>query len=80
MGPITEPNLILIIILLFFVSPLSLMLMLLCLTHRENCMIETFDGHILWQALSQSDGRWRYSSNNPESSTFAAGNEFSGII
>ncbi|KAG7546731.1 Dolichyl-diphosphooligosaccharide--protein glycosyltransferase subunit Swp1 [Arabidopsis suecica] len=25
------------------------------------------------KALSQSDGRWRYSSNNPESSTFAAG-------
>ncbi|KAL9394946.1 hypothetical protein Peur_014231 [Populus x canadensis] len=24
-------------------------------------------------ALSQSDGRWRYNSNNPESSTFAAG-------
>lgn len=27
-----------------------------------------------WQALGQSDGRWRYSSNNPESSTYAAGN------
>ncbi|CAL9226254.1 unnamed protein product [Arabidopsis halleri] len=25
------------------------------------------------KALSQSDGRWRYSSSNPESSTFAAG-------
>ncbi|CAA2933566.1 dolichyl-diphosphooligosaccharide--glycosyltransferase subunit 2-like [Olea europaea subsp. europaea] len=25
------------------------------------------------KALSQSDGRWRYSSNNPESSTYAAG-------
>ncbi|XP_038693279.1 dolichyl-diphosphooligosaccharide--protein glycosyltransferase subunit 2-like isoform X1 [Tripterygium wilfordii] len=25
------------------------------------------------KALSQSDGRWRYSSNNPESGTFAAG-------
>ncbi|KAJ6730918.1 RIBOPHORIN II [Salix viminalis] len=25
------------------------------------------------RALSQSDGRWRYNSNNPESSTFAAG-------
>ncbi|KAJ6938559.1 hypothetical protein NC651_005095 [Populus alba x Populus x berolinensis] len=25
------------------------------------------------KALSQSDGRWRYNSNNPESSTFAAG-------
>ncbi|ESW16876.1 hypothetical protein PHAVU_007G191800 [Phaseolus vulgaris] len=25
------------------------------------------------KALSQSDGRWRYSSDNPESSTFAAG-------
>ncbi|CDY65340.1 BnaC03g64370D [Brassica napus] len=25
------------------------------------------------KALSQSDGRWRYSSNNPESSSFAAG-------
>ncbi|KAL9287577.1 Dolichyl-diphosphooligosaccharide--protein glycosyltransferase subunit 2 [Arabidopsis thaliana] len=25
------------------------------------------------KSLSQSDGRWRYSSNNPESSTFAAG-------
>ncbi|KAI5396323.1 proteasome regulatory particle base subunit, variant 3, partial [Lathyrus oleraceus] len=25
------------------------------------------------KALSQSDGRWRYSSDNPESSTYAAG-------
>lgn len=25
------------------------------------------------QAFSQSDGRWRFSSNNPESSTYAAG-------
>ncbi|MFS7930482.1 putative dolichyl-diphosphooligosaccharide--protein glycotransferase [Helianthus anomalus] len=35
------------------------------------------------KALSQSDGRWRYSSNNPESSTFAAGLAFetiSGVI
>ncbi|KAI3668012.1 hypothetical protein L6452_43083 [Arctium lappa] len=35
------------------------------------------------KALSQSDGRWRYSSNNPESSTFAAGvalETLSGII
>lgn len=31
-----------------------------------------------WQALSQSDGRWRYSSNNPESSTYAAGNGLLG--
>jgi hypothetical protein len=32
--------------------------------------------HVLqfWQALSQNDGRWRYSSDNPESSTYAAGN------
>ncbi|KAF2613482.1 hypothetical protein F2Q70_00013239 [Brassica cretica] len=28
------------------------------------------------KALSQSDGRWRYSSNNPESSSFAAGLAF----
>lgn len=28
------------------------------------------------KALSQSDGRWRYSSNNPESSTYAAGIAF----
>lgn len=27
------------------------------------------------QALSQSDGRWRYGSSNPESSTYAAGNQ-----
>ncbi|KAF7804626.1 dolichyl-diphosphooligosaccharide--protein glycosyltransferase subunit 2 [Senna tora] len=36
-----------------------------------------------WQALSQSDGRWRYSSDNPESSTFAAGlalEAFAGVI
>jgi len=35
------------------------------------------------KALSQSDGRWRYSSNNPESSTYAAGLAFetiSGVI
>lgn len=31
-----------------------------------------------WQALSQSDGRWRYSSDNPESSTYAAGNDLYG--
>ncbi|KAK4373065.1 hypothetical protein RND71_008449 [Anisodus tanguticus] len=30
-------------------------------------------GLVLIKALSQSDGRWRYSSNNPESSTYAAG-------
>jgi len=35
------------------------------------------------KALSQSDGRWRYSSNNPESSTYAAGIAFetlSGVV
>ncbi|VVB12234.1 unnamed protein product [Arabis nemorensis] len=35
------------------------------------------------KALSQSDGKWRYSSNNPESSTFAAGLAFetlAGVI
>ncbi|KAJ4899830.1 Dolichyl-diphosphooligosaccharide--protein glycosyltransferase subunit 2 [Raphanus sativus] len=35
------------------------------------------------KGLSQSDGRWRYSSNNPESSTFAAGLAFetlAGVI
>ncbi|CAE6207350.1 unnamed protein product [Arabidopsis arenosa] len=35
------------------------------------------------KALSQSDGRWRYSSNNPESSTFGAGLAFetlAGVI
>ncbi|KAH9785371.1 Dolichyl-diphosphooligosaccharide--protein glycosyltransferase subunit 2 [Citrus sinensis] len=35
------------------------------------------------KALSQSDGRWRYSSNNPESSTFAAGialEALSGVV
>ncbi|XP_010529362.1 PREDICTED: dolichyl-diphosphooligosaccharide--protein glycosyltransferase subunit 2-like [Tarenaya hassleriana] len=35
------------------------------------------------KALSQSDGRWRYSSNNPESSTLAAGLAFetlAGVI
>ncbi|CAI9297351.1 unnamed protein product [Lactuca saligna] len=35
------------------------------------------------KALSQSDGRWRYSSNNPESSTYAAGlalETLSGVI
>lgn len=31
------------------------------------------------KALSQSDGRWRYSSNNPESSTFAAGLAFDAL-
>ncbi|KFK32574.1 hypothetical protein AALP_AA6G261000 [Arabis alpina] len=29
------------------------------------------------KALSQNDGKWRYSSNNPESSTFAAGKFYS---
>ncbi|XP_024450818.2 dolichyl-diphosphooligosaccharide--protein glycosyltransferase subunit 2 isoform X2 [Populus trichocarpa] len=35
------------------------------------------------KALSQSDGRWRYNSNNPESSTFAAGlalEALSGVV
>ncbi|XP_010449112.1 PREDICTED: dolichyl-diphosphooligosaccharide--protein glycosyltransferase subunit 2 [Camelina sativa] len=35
------------------------------------------------KTLSQTDGRWRYSSNNPESSTFAAGLAFetlAGVI
>ncbi|KAK4273035.1 hypothetical protein QN277_021508 [Acacia crassicarpa] len=35
------------------------------------------------KALSQSDGRWRYSSDNPESSTYAAGlalEAFAGVI
>ncbi|KAL0890015.1 hypothetical protein Bca101_013998 [Brassica carinata] len=35
------------------------------------------------KALGQSDGKWRYSSNNPESSTFAAGlafQTFAGVI
>ncbi|PWA60175.1 Ribophorin II [Artemisia annua] len=35
------------------------------------------------KALSQSDGRWRYSSNNPDSSTYAAGIAFetiSGVV
>nr|XP_043620547.1 dolichyl-diphosphooligosaccharide--protein glycosyltransferase subunit 2 isoform X2 [Erigeron canadensis] len=35
------------------------------------------------KALSQSDGRWRFSSNNPESSTYAAGVAFetiSGVV
>ncbi|KAK6937759.1 Dolichyl-diphosphooligosaccharide--protein glycosyltransferase subunit Swp1, partial [Dillenia turbinata] len=31
------------------------------------------------KALSQSDGRWRYSSNNPESSTYAAGMAFEAL-
>ncbi|KAF3436136.1 hypothetical protein FNV43_RR23228 [Rhamnella rubrinervis] len=31
------------------------------------------------KALSQSDGRWRYGSNNPESSTFAAGLAFEAL-
>ncbi|KAH1195026.1 Dolichyl-diphosphooligosaccharide--protein glycosyltransferase subunit 2 [Glycine max] len=32
------------------------------------------------KALSQSDGRWRYSSDNPESSTYAAGNDIYGNV
>ncbi|KAF3668926.1 Dolichyl-diphosphooligosaccharide--protein glycosyltransferase subunit 2 [Capsicum annuum] len=31
------------------------------------------------KALGQSDGRWRYSSNNPESSTYAAGIAFESL-
>ena len=30
----------------------------------------------IFQAFSQSDDRWRYSSNNPESSAFAASKDF----
>ncbi|KAL5136757.1 Dolichyl-diphosphooligosaccharide--protein glycosyltransferase subunit 2 [Glycine soja] len=32
------------------------------------------------KVLSQSDGRWRYSSDNPESSTYAAGNNLHGNV
>jgi hypothetical protein len=40
-----------------------------------NCLVHVwFNVLQSWQALSQSDGRWRYSSNNPESSIHAAGN------
>ncbi|XP_044493602.1 dolichyl-diphosphooligosaccharide--protein glycosyltransferase subunit 2-like isoform X1 [Mangifera indica] len=43
-------------------------------TSRNDLHISDAEG-VLYsiKALSQSDGRWRYSSNNPESSTFAAG-------
>jgi hypothetical protein len=41
----------------------------------SNTIFGTCNGWLAnyWQALSQSDGRWRYNSNNPESSTLAAG-------
>lgn len=42
---------------------------------NSNLNIETwFDVMRYWQALSQSDGRWRYSPDKPESCTYAAGN------
>ncbi|KAK9287577.1 hypothetical protein L1049_015998 [Liquidambar formosana] len=43
-------------------------------TSKVDVLLNDADGifHSI-KALSQSDGRWRYSSNNPESSTFAAG-------
>ncbi|KAF3550772.1 hypothetical protein DY000_02009724 [Brassica cretica] len=41
-------------------------------------LVEVYRALTCWYlvALSQSDGRWRYSSNNPESSSFAAGLAF----
>ncbi|KAI3526600.1 hypothetical protein L1887_05857 [Cichorium endivia] len=53
-------------------------------TSEVGVVLEDADGVFRSvKALSQSDGRWRYSSNNPESSTYAAGVAFetlSGII
>ncbi|KAK9055701.1 hypothetical protein SSX86_026786 [Deinandra increscens subsp. villosa] len=49
-----------------------------------DVLLENADGILRSiKALGQSDGRWRYSSNNPESSTYAAGLAFetiSGVI
>nr|GEW86903.1 dolichyl-diphosphooligosaccharide--protein glycosyltransferase subunit 2-like [Tanacetum cinerariifolium] len=49
-----------------------------------DVLLENADGIVRSiKALSQSDGRWRYSSNNPESSTYAAGIAFetlSGVV
>ncbi|KAD3068558.1 hypothetical protein E3N88_36438 [Mikania micrantha] len=51
---------------------------------EADVLLENADGIFSSiKALSQSDGRWRYSSNNPESSTYAAGLAFetlSGVI
>ncbi|KAI3787831.1 hypothetical protein L2E82_00289 [Cichorium intybus] len=53
-------------------------------TSEVGVVLEDADGIFRSvKALSQSDGRWRYSSNNPESSTYAAGvalETLSGII
>ncbi|XP_076921437.1 dolichyl-diphosphooligosaccharide--protein glycosyltransferase subunit 2-like [Bidens hawaiensis] len=60
---------------------------LLLVKHQNSevdVILENADGILRSiKALSQSDGRWRYSSNNPESSTYAAGLAFetiSGVI
>uniref|UniRef100_A0A166FZN8 Dolichyl-diphosphooligosaccharide--protein glycosyltransferase subunit 2 n=1 Tax=Daucus carota subsp. sativus TaxID=79200 RepID=A0A166FZN8_DAUCS len=43
-------------------------------TSEADVTLENADGIFRSiKALSQSDGKWRYSSNNPESSTYAAG-------
>ncbi|KAI3782962.1 hypothetical protein L2E82_13023 [Cichorium intybus] len=60
----------------------------LVLIKEQNPEVDVFLGNadgILRsiKALSQSDGRWRYGSNNPESSTYAAGlalETLSGVI
>ncbi|CAI9288440.1 unnamed protein product [Lactuca saligna] len=53
-------------------------------TSEVDVLLEDADGIFRSiKALSQSDGRWRYSSNNPDSSTYAAGvalETLSGII
>lgn len=53
-------------------------------TSEVDVLLENADGIFRSiKALSQSDGRWRYSSNNPDSSTYAAGvalETLSGVI
>ncbi|KAK6940650.1 Dolichyl-diphosphooligosaccharide--protein glycosyltransferase subunit Swp1, partial [Dillenia turbinata] len=49
-------------------------------TPEANVLLDDAEGVFRSiKALSQSDGRWRYGSNNPESSTYAAGMAFEAL-
>ncbi|XP_071721600.1 dolichyl-diphosphooligosaccharide--protein glycosyltransferase subunit 2-like [Rutidosis leptorrhynchoides] len=70
--------------LLDYHHPIGGLLFIKDLSSEVDVHLENADGILRSiKALSQSDGRWRYNANNPESSTYAAGVAFetlSGVV
>ncbi|XP_071696739.1 dolichyl-diphosphooligosaccharide--protein glycosyltransferase subunit 2-like [Rutidosis leptorrhynchoides] len=63
--------------LLDYYHSIGSLLLIKDLSSEVDVLLENADGILRSiKALSQSDGRWRYSVNNPESSTYAAGVAF----